>query len=164
MACSLPTFRRTGEINNGRHSTGVCQRNGQVEQKQAEKRWLDDAAGEGFCRIRLKSCALTFSGTEFVCRKTCVKNRWLVGVSHASMSCWNFLCGAASPQTPASRGRHQQQQRCWFGNGRIRTGARTAAGGSAEVGAPGRNHRSQCHRTLMLRKISTKSLFTKNNM
>jgi hypothetical protein len=27
-------------------------------------------------QIRLKSCAMTFSGTEFVCRKTCVKNWW----------------------------------------------------------------------------------------
>jgi hypothetical protein len=27
-----------------------------------------------FRLIRLKSCALTFSGTDFVCRKTCVKN------------------------------------------------------------------------------------------
>ena len=52
------------------------------------------------------------------------------------MRCWNFLCGAASPQIPASRGQHQQQKRCWFGNSGIRADTRAAAGGLSEVGAP----------------------------
>jgi hypothetical protein len=52
------------------------------------------------------------------------------------MSCWNFLCGPASPQTPASRGQHQQQQRCWFGNSGFCNDTRAAAGGLSKVGAP----------------------------
>src|SRR5687767_13630377 len=41
-------------------------------------------------QIRLKSCALTFYGTDFVCRKTCFTNPWFVDHSHALTSCWDF--------------------------------------------------------------------------
>src|SRR6476620_4943153 len=45
-----------------------------------------------FRPIRLRSSAPTYSGTDFVCQKTCVKNRWVVEVSHASTS-FDTGCG-----------------------------------------------------------------------
>jgi hypothetical protein len=63
-------------------------------------------------------------------------NRWVDGAFHASMSCWNFLCGAASPETRASRRKHQQQQSRRLGDGGIRSGTRAAAGSLAEAGTP----------------------------
>ena len=87
-------------------------------------------------QIRLKSSAPTFSGTDFVCRKTCVKNRWIVDESHALMSFWDFLCGPASPETPASRRQNQHHQRRRLGDGGVRHGTGAAAGRLAEVGAP----------------------------
>ena len=66
-------------------------------------------------QIRLKSYAPTFSATEFVCRKTCVKNRSIVDVCHALMSCWDFRCGLASPRYQPDR--NHQQQCCRLRNG-----------------------------------------------
>ena len=62
------------------------------------------------------------------------EKRWVVGVSRALTSCWDFLCGPASPETPASRREHQHHQRRRFGDGGIRTGTGAAAGRLAEVG------------------------------
>ena len=53
------------------------------------------------------------------------------------MSCWDSLCGTASPETRShAADKYQQHQRRRFGNGGIRTGTRAAAGGLAEVDAP----------------------------
>jgi hypothetical protein len=46
--------------------------------------WIDDAAEAILRQIRLKSSAPTFSETEFVCQKTCVKTG---GFSEVSRGC-----------------------------------------------------------------------------
>src|SRR6185503_1279378 len=56
-------------------------------------------------QIRLKSYAPTFSGTDFVCRKTYVKNRSIVGQCHALMSCWDSL----SSSVQWSRGQREAE-------------------------------------------------------
>lgn len=52
------------------------------------------------------------------------------------MSFREFLCVLASPETPASRRKDQQRQRCRFRNSGAHTGTRSAARGLGEVGAP----------------------------
>src|SRR6476620_631934 len=52
------------------------------------------------------------------------------------MSCWDFLCGPALTETPASGSKRQHHHGCRFGNGSIRIGTRAAAGGLAEVSTP----------------------------
>src|SRR6476661_5824043 len=50
------------------------------------------------------------------------------------MSCWEFLCGPASPEAPANFRKYQQHQCRWLRHGSARK--RTAARGLAEVCTP----------------------------
>src|SRR6187551_1557907 len=78
---------------------------------------------------------ITSTGT---CRRADLRsflNGSVVGLYHALMTCWNFLCGPASSEIPARRRQHQEDHRCRLGYG-IRIGTRSAAGGLAEVSAP----------------------------
>ena len=63
---------------------------------------------------------------------------WVEGVFHVLMRCWYFLCGPASPETPASRRKHQHCQGRRLGNSGI--GASTWAARLAKVRA---RYRSQ---------------------
>jgi hypothetical protein len=54
--------------------------------------------------IRIKSSEPTFSGTGFVCQKTCVKNRSIVDPCHALTSYWDSLSGPSTLRVlPAER-------------------------------------------------------------
>jgi hypothetical protein len=75
-------------------------------------------------QIRLKSCAPTFSGTDFVSRKTCVKHRSVFGVFRARMSLRDFC---ASVRAQRQYPHEKRDQSCGLGYGDICTKTRAAA-------------------------------------
>src|SRR5436190_14702519 len=63
-------------------------------------------------------------------------NRWVIDQSHALMSFWDFVCGRAPPEIPASGRKHQHCKRRWFRDSGSHIGTDIAASRLSEVRSP----------------------------